>query len=42
MTVSDRDVDLNPPCTARTSVGVGIVATVGIVLVVLVVVWWLL
>ena len=42
MTAPDRDVDLNPSCTARTSVGVSIVAIIAIALAVVVVGWWLL
>ena len=41
MTKPDRGVDLNPPCTARTGVGVGVVASVAVVLAVLATLWWL-
>lgn len=41
MTSPDRQTDLNPPCTARTGVGVGVVATVAVVLAVLILGWWL-
>jgi hypothetical protein len=41
MTRPDAGVDVNPPCTARTSVGVGVVAIVAIALAVLVFRWLL-
>jgi len=42
MISSDRDVDVNPSCTARTSVGVSVVAIAAVVLAAVVVGWWLL
>jgi hypothetical protein len=41
MTKPDRGADLNPPCTARTGVGVAVVATVAIALAMVAVLLWL-
>ncbi len=41
MTRPDRGVDLNPPCTARTGIGVAAVVIIAIALVVVGFWWWL-
>jgi len=42
MTAPERDGDLNRSCTARTGVGVSVVAIIAVVLAVMVVGLWLL
>lgn len=41
MTSPDRQADRNPPCTARTGVGIGVVLTVAVALAALIVTWLL-
>jgi hypothetical protein len=41
MTRPDRGAERNPSCTARTSVGIAVVAAVAVAVAVLLIRWWL-
>ncbi len=39
-TQSDKPVETNAPCTARTGVGIGVVSVTGVIATIAVLLWW--